>query len=69
MGSGSQLFGHNGPFTAAIPKETPARLELGRAGVMALLGLVVPWLFDSPGRSDLVRQALLAFNVCPDKTC
>lgn len=29
MGSGSQLFGHNGPFTAAIPKEKPARPELG----------------------------------------
>ena len=54
MGSGSQLFGHNGHCLAAIPKETPARLELGRVGVMALLGLVVSRLLDSSGISDLV---------------
>lgn len=46
MGSGSQLFGHNGPFTAAIPKEMPARLELEHAGVMALLWLGTPRSFD-----------------------
>ena len=59
MGSGSQLFGHNGHCLAAIPKETPARLELGRVGVMALLGLVASRLVGSPDRSDLVRQAFV----------
>ena len=54
MGSGSQLFGHNGHCLAAIPKETPARFEPGRAGVMALLGLVASRLVGSPDRSDLV---------------
>ena len=56
MGSGSRLFGSSGHRPAAILKATPVRFELGRAGVTALLGLVAPWLFDSPDRSDLVGQ-------------
>ena len=56
MGSSSRLFGSSGHRPAATLKATPVRFELGRAGVTALLGLVAPWLFDSPDRSDLVGQ-------------
>lgn len=41
------------------PKKTPARLELRRVGVMALLWLGVLRLFDGFGMSDLARQAFV----------
>ena len=49
-----------GPFPAAIPKGMPARLELGCAGMMALLRLAVPWLFDAPACPILSGWYLLA---------
>lgn len=46
-------------MTLATPKKTPARLELRRVGVMALLWLGVLRLFDGFGMSDLARQAFV----------
>ena len=59
MGSGSRLFGSSGHRPAATLKATPARFELGRAGVTALLWLGVLRLFDGFGMSDLARQAFV----------
>ena len=50
MGSGSRLFGSSGHRPGSAHRCGV------RAGVTALLGLVAPWLFDSPDRSDLVGQ-------------
>lgn len=54
-----------GPLPAAIPKGMPARLELGCAGMMTLLRLVVPWLFDSPCLPDLVRLVFVGAGRLP----
>ena len=47
-------MGQKRHFPAVAAKKTPARLELRRVGVMALLWLVVSRLLDSSGISDLV---------------
>ena len=54
-----------GPFPTAIPKGMPARLELGCTGMMALLRLAVPWLFDSSCLPDLVRLVFVGAGRLP----